>query len=356
MFFSVFFVFIGRVVLQETQRLFYRLGKGIHKIIIIGDNEVSKKIAQTVNSTYRLGLKLVGVVSEDNESFTEMVGYKYIGNISQIDQIAKEKKPDEIILTDIGIDKKQVMHLVELCTDEGIAFKFIPDVLSMITTSVSSNVLGGFPVMELKTIPLDGWGRIIKRVSDIFFSFLFMLILSPILLLVAIFEKLTSPGPIIYSHERVGRDGKTFMLHKFRSMYIDAEKNGRFWTEANDDRITPLGKIIRKTNLDELPQLWNIFVGDMSFVGPRPEQPRFVEKFNAEVPDYFKRHRVKSGLTGWAVVNGLKGDTSISERVKFDIYYIENWSIGFDLKIIIKTFLLVIGETFGGKYEYRDRS
>jgi len=139
-------------------------------------------------------------------------------------------------------------------------------------------------------------------------------------------------------------------------MYKDAEKNGRFWTEANDNRITPLGKIIRKTNLDELPQLWNIFIGEMSFVGPRPEQPRFVEKFSHEIPDYLKRHRVKSGLTGWAQANGLKGDTSISERVRFDTFYIENWSIWFDVKIVIKTIFLIIGEALGGKYEYRDRS
>ena len=215
--------------------------------------------------------------------------------------------------------------------------------------------------MELKTIALDGWGRIAKRFFDIVFSIVCLIISSPFMLLVAIGTKLTSPGPIIYKQKRVGRDGKSFNFYKFRSMFADkcdTTERGSKWTTASDDqtRITPFGKFIRKTNLDELPQLWNVFIGNMSFVGPRPELPKFVDEFQKEIPEYFRRHRVKSGITGWAQVNGLKGDTSIPERVQFDIYYIENWSFWFDIKIAIKTVLLIIAEAFGGKYEYRDRS
>jgi len=213
------------------------------------------------------------------------------------------------------------------------------------------------PVLELRTIALDGWGRIIKRIADLFFSFVALVVLSPLFLIIAIIQKLTSAGPVIYGHERVGKDGKLFKLYKFRSMYDKAEeKEKRFWTEKNDSRITPFGNFLRKTNMDELPQFWNILIGNMSIVGPRPEQPKFVEKFNKEIPGYFKRHRIKSGLTGWAQVNGLKGDTSISERVRYDTFYIENWSLWFDLKIIIKTGGLVLHEIFIGKYEYSARS
>jgi lipopolysaccharide/colanic/teichoic acid biosynthesis glycosyltransferase len=183
-----------------------------------------------------------------------------------------------------------------------------------------------------------------------------MVILSPIWIIIAFLVKTTSKGPIIYNQKRVGRDEKVFICHKFRSMEEKNSRNASKWTTKDDPRITPLGNILRKTNLDELPQLWDIFCGKMSFVGPRPEQPFFVEKFEEEIPDYFRRHKVKAGLTGWAQVNGLKGDTSIKERVRYDIFYIENWSLWFDFKIVIKTLGILIYETVAGKYEYRSRT
>jgi lipopolysaccharide/colanic/teichoic acid biosynthesis glycosyltransferase len=192
------------------------------------------------------------------------------------------------------------------------------------------------------------------------FSAIALLVLSPLFIVVATVQKLTSKGPIFYGHKRVGRDGAIFTIYKFRSMYLDKcdFTAGSKWTTKEDEksRITPFGKFLRKSNIDELPQFWNILIGNMSVVGPRPEQPKFVEKFNKEIPDYFKRHRVKSGLTGWAQVNGLKGDTSIAERVRYDTFYIENWSLWFDFKIIIKTIWLVLYEIFIGKYEYSARS
>lgn len=181
------------------------------------------------------------------------------------------------------------------------------------------------------------------------------------MILIVIVQKLMSKGPILYSQNRVGRDGNIFRFYKFRSMYVDKcdySKEGKNWTTKKDDttRVTPIGKLLRKSNLDELPQLFNIVNGDMSMVGPRPELPKWVEKFGKQYPDYFKRHRVKSGLTGWAAVNGLKGDTSISERARYDIFYIENWSLLFDIKIIIRTVWLVLYELIVGKYEYRSSS
>jgi exopolysaccharide biosynthesis polyprenyl glycosylphosphotransferase len=253
-----------------------------------------------------------------------------------------------------------VANLIQLCYDFKVQFKFIPDIYSLMSLNFKPALLGTLPVMELNSLAIDGWGRIIKRVMDILFSLFLVILLSPVLLAIAILIKLTSRGPILYAHERVGRDEKPFKFYKFRSMYIDKSdfQGGVYWTTKNDDktRITPVGRILRKTNLDELPQLWNILIGDMSFVGPRPEFPKHVERFEKEIPDYFRRHRVKTGLSGWAAVNGLKGDTSIEERVRYDIYYIENWSLWFDLKIIIKTFWLIVYEAFAGKIEYSSRS
>ncbi|MEI8061131.1 MAG: undecaprenyl-phosphate glucose phosphotransferase [Candidatus Berkelbacteria bacterium] len=352
---SIIFVFAARVIITSIQRYLYQYGYGVHRVIIIGNNEVSHKLAREITYIKRLGMKFIGIVNGLGDTAKHPDDLKLLGHVDDLPKIISKYHPGEVILTDVSINREKVLGIISACTDANVGFKYISDIYSMVTSSVSSSVLAGFPVMELKTIALDGWGRIAKRFFDILFSVICLIIASPLMLVIAILEKLTSEGPVIYSHERVGRDGKTFRVHKFRSMYKDAEKNGRFWTEANDNRITPLGKIIRKTNLDELPQLWNIFIGEMSFVGPRPEQPRFVEKFSHEIPDYLKRHRVKSGLTGWAQANGLKGDTSISERVRFDTFYIENWSIWFDVKIVIKTIFLIIGEALGGKYEYRNR-
>ncbi|MCX6810963.1 MAG: undecaprenyl-phosphate glucose phosphotransferase [Candidatus Berkelbacteria bacterium] len=358
---SVFLVFTARIIVTSVQRYLYRYGWGVHKVIIIGNNKVSHQLAREIVYVKRLGMKFIGIVNGlgDHEEYPNDL--KLLGNIADLPEIIKKHHPDEIILTDVGINRDKILEIIQACSDANVSFKFISDVYSIVTTSNTSSVLAGFPVMELKTIALDGWGRIAKRFFDVLFSVVCLIVAAPFMLLVTIGTKITSPGPVIYKQKRVGRDGKSFDFYKFRSMYIekcDTTQRGSKWTTADDDknRITSFGKFIRKTNLDELPQFWNVFIGNMSFVGPRPELPKFVDEFQKEIPDYFRRHRVKSGLTGWAAVNGLKGDTSIPERVRFDIYYIENWSFWFDIKIIIKTIFLIIGEAFGGKYEYRDRS
>jgi exopolysaccharide biosynthesis polyprenyl glycosylphosphotransferase len=345
----------------SIQKYLYRFGYGVHKIVIIGNNKVAYQLAGEITHVKNLGMEFVGIINGLGDSEKSSENFKIIGNVSDLKRIIKKYSPDEVILTDVGINKDKILDIIQDCSDSNVGFKFISDIYSIVTTSNTSSILAGFPVMELKTIALDGWGRIAKRFFDIVFSAICLIIASPFMLLVATGTKLTSAGPIIFNQKRVGRDGKVFDFYKFRSMYSDKCDNterGSKWTTASDDkkRITPFGKFIRKTNLDELPQFWNVFIGNMSFVGPRPELPKFVDEFQKEIPEYFRRHRVKSGLTGWAVVNGLKGDTSIPERVRFDIYYIENWSFWFDIKIIIKTVFLIIGEAFGGKYEYRDRS
>ena len=264
---------------------------------------------------------------------------------------------DEIMIADDTLPAEDLTLIIKACLDRNIIFRYMPEFFFAMMPSVVAQNIGSMPTLKLQSVKLEGWGRIIKRLFDIIVSALAILILSPLLILIALLVKLTSPGPVLYSHERVGRDGRVFRLYKFRSMRQNAETTeGRFWTQANDNRITPFGAWLRRTNFDELPQLYNILIGEMSLVGPRPEQPRFVDQFKQEVPDYFRRHLVKSGLTGWAQVNGFKGDTSIAERVRYDTFYIEHWSFWLDLKIISMTSTLVIREITGNKYEYRDRA
>lgn len=345
---SIVLVYTARLLVRIIQKALLKYGIGRRNLAVIGSTEVARFIASEINKNPWEGYKFVGAL--DDKPTQEI---RILGKVADFEHMLEKNGIDEVVVIDSEISRANLASLVDYCGDKHIIIKIVPNIAAELSIKLSSGSIGSMPILEIKTTALDGWGRIVKRIADIVFAIVSILILSPILLLLVVLEKVTSRGPVIYSHDRVGRDGKTFRLHKFRSMYQDAEKGGRFWTEANDDRITPLGKILRKTNLDELPQLWNILVGNMSFVGPRPEQPRWVEKFSQEVPDYIKRHRVKSGLTGWAQVNGLKGDTSIKERVRYDMYYIENWSIWFDIKIIAKTFWLIIYEIFKGKYEYR---
>lgn len=338
---AVLMIMLGRTGLRVFERQLLRFGIGVRNIVLIGENGLTEQVAHELSTQASQSYKIIGR-----------------GGLDDVTKIIKTDDVDEIILTDTAISDKALMDLIQICEDRRIDFKYVPDIFKLLTTSFQPGLIGSTPVMELKSIPLDGWGRILKRVFDFIFATLSLVILSPILLIIAILVKITSRGPIIYSQERIGRDESKFKLYKFRSMRLeDRAKKGDAWTTAENEkrRTTPIGKFLRKSNIDELPQLWNILIGNMSFVGPRPEQPQFVEKFESEIPEYFRRHRVKSGLTGWAQVNGLKGDTSIKERVRYDIYYIENWSLRFDVKIIIKTIGLLIYEAFFGKYEYRPR-
>ncbi len=355
-FFNILTLSAGRLFVKIVQRSLLRHGIGTRSLILIGDNSISDEIIEQLSANS--GYIVKGILNEhgDNSRF----GLRVIGSFEDLPQIVKKIKVDEVVLTDANLSKRKTMEIIETCSDNNLTFKYVPEVFSLVSLNFSSELIGSIQAMELKSIPLDGWGRIIKRILDILFSLIFLIILSPIFLIIAILIKLTSKGQVIYANKRVGRDEKPFNFYKFRSMYSQHcdYTAGTKWSTKEDEktRITPFGLILRKTNIDELPQLWNILKGDMSFVGPRPEFPKIVAKFEKEIPDYFRRHRVKAGLTGWAQVNGLKGDTSIRDRVRYDIYYIENWSLWFDIRIIIKTFWLVIYETFAGKYEYRSRS
>lgn len=348
---SVITISLGRLVIKLIRRYFFRYGVGRLNILLIGDNSTTESVIYHLANSSNSAYKVSGILTSDGEP--SKYGLRVLGTYSELETKLKSFKIDEVILTDIDISKSKLMTIIQTCTDMGITFKYIPDTFSLMSLNVSPTLIGTMPVMELKSVAIEGWGRIAKRIFDLIFSLLLLILLSPLFLVIAILVKITSSGPVIYNQERIGRDEEKFYCHKFRSMVVGANKKQDWTTEdKSEELITPIGKFLRKTNLDEIPQFWDIFVGKMSFVGPRPEQPKYVEKFEHEIPEYFRRHRVKAGLTGWAQVNGLKGDTSISERVRYDMYYIENWTLWFDFKIIIKTIWLLLYEVVRGKYEY----
>lgn len=353
--FSICLMFLGRFCIKVIQRNLLSKGVGLRNILLVGNNKTTINMINIIKRNPQWGYFVVGIIGESNQHDNDI---KIIGSLENINMLLKKHNINELILTDMSIGENKIVPLIQTCYDQKINFKYVPDIFSMVVSGFEPGLLGTTPVMELKSIPLDGWGRIIKRILDILFATISLILLSPIFFIIALIIKFSSNGPVFYLRKRVGRDENAFDFYKFRSMYIDkCDYKGGVWTTEADDknRVTSFGRILRKTNIDELPQLFNILKGDMSFVGPRPEFPEFVEKFEKEIPNYFRRHRVKAGLTGWAQVNGLKGDTSIEERVRYDIYYIENWSIWLDFKIIIKTIGLVLYEAFNGKVEYSSR-
>lgn len=247
---------------------------------------------------------------------------------------------DEVAITLNLNEYHKLEQIVAICEKSGVHTKFVPDYYNFISTNPYTEDLDGLPVINIRNVPLTNTvNRMIKRLIDIIGSIVALILFSPIMLVVAILVKKSSPGPIFFAQERIGLGNKPFKMYKFRSMGVqDPKKEAKEWTTKNDARVTPVGRIIRKTSLDELPQFWNVLKGDMSLIGPRPERPLFVEKFKEEIPRYMIKHQVRPGITGWAQVNGFRGDTSIRSRIEHDLYYIENWSLGLDIKILFLTF------------------
>ena len=264
---------------------------------------------------------------------------KVIGTLEDLTYILEQNSLDEIAITLSLSEYEKLRHIVNLCEKTGVHTKFIPDYGNVIPTVPYTEDLLGMPVVHIRHVPLNGLlNATMKRVVDVFGASVAIILFSPIMLVVAITIKLTSPGPIIYCQERVGLHNRPFKMYKFRSMTVlDPNKEKMRWTTPGDSRVTPIGKIIRSTSIDETPQFFNVLFGDMSLVGPRPERPFFVEKFKEEIPRYMIKHQVRPGITGWAQVNGYRGDTSIIKRIEHDLYYIENWSLGFDFKILFLT-------------------
>jgi len=334
------FVTLFRVFLGYVYIFYRRTHNKFKEVLIVGANPVSVRYAIRHRREPRLCTKVVGLL--DNR-YPSIKAYKQLSVYGRIDDLKQvlEAHPqiNEVIVTSGEVGHSDIMKMMMQCEKNLITFKWLPDVLGLMTTQMRVRYEFGVPLLCIKESPLSDWeNRLLKRLMDIFLSALAMVILSPFLTLVALMVVLDSRGPFFYRQERVGEDGRIFALYKFRTMKEGAEKEtGPVWAEENDPRQTRLGPFLRKTNIDELPQLWNVLKGDMSLVGPRPERPFFVGQFREDIPRYMGRHWIKSGITGWAQVNGLRGNTSIEERTKYDLFYIENWSIFLDLKILFLT-------------------
>ena len=343
----VSFCFIN-IVLEWLVRMFVfyilrdmrKKGMNQKQVLLVGYSRAAEEYVDRILQNPQWGYVIRGILDDNVPAGTTYKGVKVIGRIANLMIILPSSRLDEIAIT-LGLSEYyRLEEIVALCEKSGVHTKFIPDYNNIIPTKPYTEDILGLPVINIRYVPLTNTGNmVIKRAMDIVGSIFGIIITSPIMLISAILVKLSSPGPVIFKQERVGLHNKPFYMYKFRSMAMQTaaeEKKG--WTVRNDPRVTGIGKILRRTSIDELPQLFNILKGDMSLVGPRPERPQFVEKFKEEIPRYMVKHQVRPGLTGWAQVNGLRGDSSIKKRIEYDIYYIENWTIGFDIKIILMTF------------------
>ena len=317
-------------------------GHSQQRILVVGAGMLGREIAKKLQDHRELGLSVVGFLDDDpGKAGVSFHGAPVLGAIQDVDRLLEEQRIDQVYIALPLEAHKKMLRALERVRSECVEVKLVPDILQYATLKATLEDLDGTPVINLSQVPLQGWSSLVKRVMDVALSAAGLIVLTfvvPVLPIVALAIWLEDRGPVLYRQERMGLDGRPFMIWKFRSMRIDAEgTTGPVWAIRNDERRTRLGSFLRRWSLDELPQLWNVMRGDMSLVGPRPERPTFVREFKHKVPQYMLRHRVKAGITGWAQVHGWRGNTSIRKRIQYDLYYIENWSLKLDLKILWMT-------------------
>lgn len=330
---------LERGMLRFILRYFRAKGYNIKYILLVGYSRAAEEYIVRLQANPQWGYVVRGVLDDRVPRGTLYKGVKVLGRIENLLYILPENKLDEIAITLALDDYGRLGEIVDLCEKSGVHTKFIPDYHSLIPSKPYTEDLSGLPVINIRYLPLSNTLNLVaKRVVDIAGSLCALLLFSPVMLFTALLIRLTGPGPVIFKQERVGLHNKSFWMYKFRTMEVQKESAEKgAWTTKNDPRVTKIGKILRRISLDELPQLFNILLGNMSLVGPRPERPHFVEKFKEEIPRYMIKHQVRPGMTGWAQINGYRGDTSIRKRIEYDIFYIENWTMGFDIKILFLT-------------------
>jgi exopolysaccharide biosynthesis polyprenyl glycosylphosphotransferase len=345
---TVVFVTASRSLLVLARNSLRKRGFWIDRLLIVGTGEVGRMILQKIRQMPRLGYQVVGFVDGQVQSGQQIMGVPVLGGVDDIPDLIVEHGIEEVIVGRPELSHQELLSIISRCERGQVGIKIFPDVFQIIATELSIGDLGGLPLLTVRDIALRGWKLTLKRAVDLIGSALLLVLLSPLLMLVALAIKLDSRGSVFYAQERMGLDARPFWCLKFRSMRADAEKDGPGWTTEDDPRVTRLGRFIRRFSVDELPQLINVFLGEMSLVGPRPERPMYVEQFRRSIPRYMDRHREKAGMTGWAQINGLRGDTSIAERTKYDVWYIENWSLWLDFRILLRTAVGI----FGGRNAY----
>ena len=331
---------LERNLIRTVLRSMRAKGYNQKHIILVGYSRAAEGYIDRVLANPEWGYRVRGILDDHKPWGYDYRGIKVIGTMKDLRPILDMNRLDEIAITLSLKEYGGLEQIVAVCEKSGVHTKFIPDYNKVIPTKPYTEDLQGLPVINIRRVPLnDPLNAAMKRAIDIFGAIVALILFSPVMLLTAILIKLTSPGPLIYCQERVGLHNRPFKMYKFRSMEVQApEKEKSEWTTKRDPRVTPIGRVIRKTSIDEMPQLFNVLFGSMSLVGPRPERPYFVERFKEEIPRYMIKHQVRPGMTGWAQVNGYRGDTSITKRIEHDLYYIENWTLGFDFKILFLTF------------------
>jgi Undecaprenyl-phosphate glucose phosphotransferase len=328
-----------RWMLRSTLRLLRRRGYNLRYVMVVGAGDLAKEVIDRLHAHPEAGLRVIGALSGDGAQVGRRVaGVPVIGEYGAIKELLAKRRVDQVVLALPRDEHDHVEKVLRELDDEFVSVRMVPDLLHVMTLRSSVEDLDGLPTISLRDTPLVGWAAVQKRVFDVVVGSLLLVLFSPLLAVVALAVRLTSGSPVLYRQKRMGLDGRVFDMLKFRTMRADAEKEtGPVWTSPDDPRRTRLGAFLRSTSLDEWPQLINVVRGDMSLVGPRPERPVFIERFRREVPGYMLRHKVKAGLTGWAQVHGWRGDTSLHERIEHDIYYIQNWSLALDLRILVLT-------------------
>jgi exopolysaccharide biosynthesis polyprenyl glycosylphosphotransferase len=337
---SIFNVSVGRLLLYRLEIGLYRSGKELRNAVIIGSNATANRIFEVLHNHPLLGFTITGYFAEhQSTSQSRLSSVPYLGTFDAVATTVASKQIELVLVALPYTDHVKIYSILQECEGVNVEFMMVPDMLELLAGSMQMREIEGIPFIRLKGNPMTTWGRISKRLFDIVVSLILLLLFSPLLLLAALAIKAGSKGPVFFKQERLGLDEERFRMLKFRTMVVGAEKQD---ADAglgipDDPRQTSVGRFLRKTSIDELPQLINVLQGSMSLVGPRPERPYFVNQFKEFIPKYLDRHRVKTGMTGWAQVNGLRGNSSLEDRIKYDIYYIENWSMEFDLKILLKT-------------------
>jgi exopolysaccharide biosynthesis polyprenyl glycosylphosphotransferase len=339
---TIMLVSLGRFANRLMRRALQSQGWGRNRVLIVGIGEVGQMILGKIAHSQGLGYDVVGFVAREEEVEQKVDGSPVLGSTHDLPTILEDYAVDEVIIALPDASHEEILTLISLCERERVSIKVFPDVFQIMAQEISIGDLDGLPMVTVRDIALRGWKLTLKRGMDLLGATLGLIFLSPLMMLVGLMIKLDSPGSIFYCQERMGLDAKSFWTIKFRSMYQDAEREtGPVWTTPDDPRRTQVGSLLRRFSIDELPQLINVLLGEMSLVGPRPERPIFVQRFQQFIPRYMDRHREKAGMTGWAQVNGLRGNTSIVERTKYDLWYIENWSLLLDIKIILRSVLAV---------------
>jgi Undecaprenyl-phosphate glucose phosphotransferase len=340
---------LGRWALRSHLKRMWAAGYNVRRVLVAGAGELGRQVAETITAHNELGYRLAGFVDDDPQR-AQSAGLPVLGTLEQTTQVAARHGVDQLYIALPLEEHAKLLKLIKSVSNECMDIKVVPDLVQYATIKAALEDLDGIPIISLTEVPLRGWNSMVKRVMDVVLASFALILLAPLFALIAVLIRWKGgKGPILLRQERMTLDGKTFPLYKFRTMVDEAEREtGPVWATPEDPRRTPIGVWLRRRNLDEFPQLLNVVLGHMSLVGPRPERPPFVKQFKEKIPQYMIRHRVKSGITGWAQVNGWRGNTSLEKRIEYDLYYIENWSLLLDVKILILTLL----RGFGQKHAY----